>query len=86
MEIVLLCLFAATMYQKIYGLSVIVEWIVGLFFTFYMWTFAFDFYSVPRKSRELRQLRIRHWNEGGAVTAPRQARVRFAVDGYTELP
>lgn len=47
-EAVLIVLATVTMFRKIYGLSVVMEWAIAFIFVLYQWSLAIDFLAVPR--------------------------------------
>lgn len=64
------------MYQRMYRTSVVVEWLAALFFSFYMASFAVDFFAVPAVDKEKDNawdLMMRAWDEEAGITRPRWA-------------
>ena len=60
-----------------YNLSVIAEWIVGLVFTFYMWSFIIDFFAVVESDEKSDKVPLLHssWDEELGLEKPARARV-----------
>ena len=60
------------MYAGIYDPTVVMEWMLALFFAFYMSSFAIDFFAIPEKNEkgDIICLRAPSWDEEKAVTRP----------------
>lgn len=91
--VVLSAAFTGTMYQGVYGPSVILEWLLGLLLALYMWSCAIDFFAVPRPESghasydsDLRRLLAKEWDEEIDIAVPRKARSGTVHKHYIELP
>lgn len=73
------------MYAGIYDPSVIMEWLIALFFAFYMWSIAIDFLAVPDlvEKGQIGIRRVTDWDKEVAVTMP--SMVASRRDGYIIL-
>ncbi|KAF2482307.1 Frag1/DRAM/Sfk1 family-domain-containing protein [Neohortaea acidophila] len=72
-ELLFVILGSVTMYQRMYRTSVVVEWLAALFFSFYMASFAVDFFAVPAVDDEKENawdLMMRSWDEDVGITRP----------------
>ena len=76
------------MYEQAWQVSVVAEWIIGLFFTFYMWSFAIDFFATPYPSRseDKTVLLGKQWDEEVGIIAPEKAQSRTVHKPYILLP
>ena len=69
------------MYQGIYGPSVVLEWIIALFFAFYMSSFAIDFLAVHEIEQAAEErlgsiyVHGKAWDEEKAIAIPAKSQV-----------
>ena len=86
-EILLVFISGVAMYEQAWRVSVISEWIIGLFFTFYMWSFAIDFFATPdlSNSDDKKVLLGKRWDEEVGIIAPEKARSRTVHKPYSLL-
>ena len=87
-EFVLVFISGIAMYEQAWRVSVVAEWIIGLFFTFYMWTFAIDFFATPYASRNENKsvLLGKQWDEEIGIIVPEKAQSRTVHKPYRLLP
>jgi hypothetical protein len=87
-EILLVIICGAAMFNGQWHVSVVAEWIIGLFFTFYMWSCSIDFFTTTDihenniKDGELRK----HWDEEVGLATPEKAWSRTVHKPYSLLP
>ena len=87
-EILLVIICGVAMYEGEWRVSVVAEWIIGLLFTFYMWSCAIDFLTTTDlhenniKDGELRK----HWDEEVGLATPEKALSRTIHKPYVLLP
>jgi len=87
-EILLVIICGVAMYQGQWRVSVVAEWIIGLLFTFYMWSCAIDFFTTTDlhenniKDGEL----MKHWDEEVGLATPEKAFRRTVHKPYVLLP
>jgi hypothetical protein len=83
-EILLVIICGAAMFNGQWHVSVVAEWIIGLFFTFYMWSCSTDFLTTTDlhenniKDGELRK----HWDEEAGLATPEKAWSRTVHKPY----
>lgn len=87
-EIILVIMCGAAMYEAAWRVSVVTEWIIALFFTFYMWSCSIDFFTTTNLSYcdDKSKLLAKHWDEEVGLTAPAKARSRLVNKSYFWLP
>lgn len=87
-EVILVLICGITMYQRHYRVSVVAEWLIALFFTFYIWTFALDFFATPGTDRMHGKVELvdKYWDEEAGVVAPKKIQVRTLYRPYILLP
>lgn len=71
-EIALFIIFGATIFERIYAPSVVVEWLLGLFFALYMWSCAIDFFAVPDSTMKSDTMRLlgEDWEKDVGLATP----------------
>ena len=84
-EVILLSIMTGTMYQGIWKASVVIEWVIALFFAFYMASFAVDLIAIPESPLVVVEkqcticLAEQAWDEENCIAMP--TRVCVLQDG-----
>ena len=76
-EIVLVIVCGASMFEGHWKVSVIAEWIIGLIFTFYIWSCAIDFLTtndLHKNNTKDGKLTKQRWNDGAGISVPQKTR------------
>ena len=74
------------MYLQIWVPSVVVGWLIGLFFAFYIWSCAVDFFAMPEPGEKSDALRLvgKEWDAEVGLAVPGKTRVRILNDRNDE--
>ena len=59
------------MYERMYRTSIVIEWIAALFFTFYVSSFAIDFFAIPPHDEKDDAVQLTGpWDEEAGISQP----------------
>lgn len=85
-EVILVIISGAAMYESAWRVSVVAEWIIAFFFTFYMWSFAMDFFTTTALDGcdDVSELKAKRWDEEVGLTKP--GKVQTVHKSYFRLP
>ena len=74
-ELLLVIMCGVAMYHDAWAVSVVGEWIIGLFFTFYMWSCSIDFLTTPDLGLGSGKMRLRKsdWDKEAGLSVPEKA-------------
>jgi hypothetical protein len=86
-EFTLAIISGAAMYERAWRVSVVAEWIIALFFTFYMWSCSVDFFTTTDLvvgGDDTSELEAKRWDEEVGLTKP--SKVKTLYRSYMRLP